>query len=204
LGQHLTNICDTDVLVANDGQLALLGEVWCGAAKDMQNAILVSIGTGIGGAILMDGRIRSGANGTAGSMGWLVVGREEDDCTFYESIASGTALNRAAGSRLQGMSSHDLIRALKQGNSDASSVFSEWVKNLGSGIASLASVFDPEAVVITGGLSREGDLILPQLRKMVSQFASPFTRNTVIRIGELQDKATMYGAIRMAHTGSLS
>ncbi|WP_067929518.1 ROK family protein [Alicyclobacillus shizuokensis] len=204
LSQYLEKLCGTQVLVANDGQLALLGEVWCGAAKDLQNAVLISVGTGIGGAILMDGRVRTGTNGVAGSLGWLIVGREQDDYTFYESIASGTALNQAARSRLNGMTSRDLIRAVKQGDIHARDVFFEWLKNLGMGIASIASVFDPEAVVITGGLSREDELILPMLRKIVSQFASPFTQNTLIRVGKLQDKATMYGAIRMAHTGSLS
>lgn len=201
LRKLLEESCGKSIRIANDGQLALLGEVWHGAAQGLRDVVLVSIGTGIGGAIMTDGKILTGVHGTAGSMGWLAVGRNHEEYVHYESIASGTALNQLA--RTENFTSYELLQAVKIGETKAARLFEEWIARVGMGVASVASVFDAEAILITGGLSREEQLIVPLLQKAVKRFASPFTQDTPIMSGKLKDKAALYGALRMAEIGNL-
>lgn len=189
----------SDVVLANDAQLALLGEAREGAARGVSDAVLVSVGTGVGGAILLGGRLVRGSHGTAGSFGWLpsagVVATP--DHGPLELAASGRALDGLAGAGRRGP---DLVASAVAGHDRARAVLDGWAAALGAGIAALASIFDPERVVLAGGLSEAFDAYAEALRAAVWRAASPDARGVTIVPAALGSHAGVVGALHAATT----
>lgn len=146
--------------LANDGRLTLLAEVLEGVLVGRQNALLVTVGTGIGGAALLGGSIQAGATGRLGSFGWLPVGEAslDPDHGPWEQQASGTALRTLATARHGSLES--MLSGLGGGGEEDVTLL-QYGRTLGRGIAGLVSVFDPEVVVLGGGVGR----LLPQLHE---------------------------------------
>lgn len=147
------------VPVLNDAHAALLGEVWRGAARGARNAVLLTLGTGVGGAALVDGRLLRGAIGRAGHLGHISLDPEgpPDICGTPGSL-EGAIGNATLRERSQGRfaTTHDLIRAAEAGDAFARAVWLKSVRALAAGVASLINVLDPEVVVIGGGIARAG------------------------------------------------
>ncbi|WP_203995985.1 ROK family protein [Virgisporangium aurantiacum] len=187
-----------DVVLRNDAQVALLGEAREGAALGRTDAVLVSVGTGVGGAIMLGGRIVGGATGTAGAFGWLPSAgvTATTDHGALELAASGRALDRLAG---PGRAGSDLVAdARADDGTDARAArraLDDWAAALGRGIAAVASVLDPEIVVLAGGLCEAFDAYAEPLRAAVRAGASPATRNVAVVPARLGGRAGAIGAL---------
>lgn len=166
----------TPVDLVLDGQAALVAELAEGAAYGRSNALLVSVGTGIGGALAVAGRVVRGAHGLAGAVGWLLdtdseaAGEPDDRHGRWEQRASGSALVRLA--RPWGGVDR-LAAAARDGDPDATAALHGYAVRLGRGIGSLASLLDPEIVVLAGGVAALFDLLEPGLRMGRADSGSP-------------------------------
>jgi glucokinase len=159
------------VVLENDANCAAHAELVAGALRGVSSALLITVGTGIGGAVVLDGRVVRGANGMAGEFGHVQAVPDGLECECglrgcWEQYCSGRALERvmrvALGSHLDGPEVADLARG---GHPVARQAFATVGTWLGVGIAGLVSAFDPETVVVGGGVSAVGDLLLEPARR---------------------------------------
>lgn len=178
---RLETLLGQPVELDNDANCAALAEAAFGAAKDHSSALVITLGTGIGGAVVMGGQLWRGANGMAGEFGHMQVVPDGVPCECgghgcWEQYSSGRALARLAGSQLRfGRQSLDaeeagqhLPRAALAGDPQACHAYDETGRWLGRGMASLVSAFDPEVVVVGGGASEVGDLLLEPARRAMA------------------------------------
>lgn len=189
------------VVVANDAQLSLLGEAWRGVAVGRCHALLFSIGTGVGGALLVAGRVFRGAHGSAGSMGWLNLDLSETpdpDHGFLERHCSGTALERLGQSLSPPRSAKQVVVEARLGDPASIALIEQFAYKLGAGAASVASVFDPELIIFSGGLVDAFDVLKPAMGLSFFAHASPGTRSIPLVPGGLGAHAGAYGALRAA------
>jgi glucokinase len=160
------------VPVLNDAHAALLGEAWLGAARGFQNVILLTLGTGVGGAAMVDGRLLRGHIGRAGHLGHtsLDIDGPPDVCgtpgSLEVKIGNCTIAERSHG-RFQ--TTHDLVAAHLAGDAEASQVWFRSVRALACAIASFANILDTEAVIVGGGIARSGEALFDPLRRMVGE-----------------------------------
>lgn len=162
-----------EVPVLNDAHAALLGEVWCGAAQGASNVFLLTLGTGVGGAAMVDGRLLRGHSGKAGHLGHLSLDPEGPlDITHtpgsLEDAIGNHSIRRRSGGRFA--TTHELIQAHEGGDARAAAIWLRSVKALAAAIASLANVLDPEVVIVGGGIARCGETLFAPLRQWVQQF----------------------------------
>jgi glucokinase len=172
------------VFVDNDANVAALGELSYGAAKGARHALMVTLGTGIGGGIIAGGRVYQGANGFAGEIGHVTVDRHGPLCAcgergHWEAIASGHALGRmarelcasgkggailaAAGGDLDQVGGEEVAIAAAAGDEEARALLGAYADNVALGLANLANILDPELIVISGGLVELGALLFDPL-----------------------------------------
>lgn len=154
------------VPVLNDAHAALLGEVWCGAAKGCRHAILLTLGTGVGGAILSDGRLLKGLIGRAGHLGHVSI---RDD-TQHSIMNTPGALELAIGDYTVGARSggrfantRELMRAHLAGDAFATEIWLKSVNDLARAIASFINILDPEVIIVGGGIAAAGDALFRPL-----------------------------------------
>ena len=158
------------VPVLNDAHAALLGEAWLGAARGFQNVFMLTLGTGVGGAAIVDGKLLKGALGRAGHLGHVPVDLDgpRDICAMPGSlevmIGNCTIATRSGG---RFATTHALVAAHGQGDSTATEIWLRSVRALGVGIAGLINVLDPEAVIVGGGVARSGAALFEPLEKFV-------------------------------------
>ena len=208
---------DRPVVVDNDANCALLAEARAGAAKGAADALLLTLGTGIGGAILARGELYRGV-GSAGELGHTVVEIEGEPCPCgsrgcLETVASGPALGRAGeaaagehpesalgSARAEGREITGALVTELGGEGDAAAVavLAEAGRKLGAGLASLANAFSPEVIVIGGGASAAGDLMLAPAREELKQRALGPNREVRVVPAHFADEAGMLGAAVMA------
>jgi glucokinase len=156
--------------VINDAHAALLGEVWMGAAKGRRDVIMLTLGTGVGGAVLSEGRLMRGHSGRAGHFGHISIRADGPPDIVntpgsLEDAVGNHSLPARSGGRFH--STFDLVAAAKQGDAAAATVWNTAIRDLAAGIASLINVFDPEIVVLGGGICEAGDdLFVPLEREM--------------------------------------
>jgi glucokinase len=193
------------VPVLNDAQAALLGEAWLGAAKGFANVIMLTLGTGVGGAAIVDGRLLRGHIGRAGHLGHLSLDIDgpPDVCgtpgSLEMMIGNCTIADRTAG---RFKTTHELVTAHMAGDAEASRIWLRSVRALGCAIASFANILDPEAVVIGGGIARSGEVLFRPLREFVSDVEWKSAGYQVkILSATLGEFAGAYGAAREAMQG---
>ena len=203
------------VVVDNDGNLAALAEHRLGAARGHRDAVLLTLGTGIGGGLIVGGEVFRGGHGQGAELGHVVVKGDGPPCQggcpnhgCVETMCSGTSLARDlnafaaanpgtplaalhAEGRLDSRAGLDLARA---GDPDAIAIFAEAGRWLGVAVASLCNIFDPDVVVIGGGVSAAGDLLLAPARDEYQRRALPPTRRAPLVVAELGPDAGMVGA----------
>jgi glucokinase len=208
---------DRSVVVDNDANCALLAEARAGAARGAADALLLTLGTGIGGGILVGGELYRGG-GPAGELGHMVVDLDGEPCPCgsrgcLETVASGTAIARggaaaaerepesalgtarAAGREITG----SLVTELAgEGDPAAVAVLTEVGMKLGAGLAGLANAFSPEVIVIGGGASAAGELMLGPAREEVRRLALGPNRDVRVEEAHFGDEAGMIGAALMA------
>ncbi len=156
-----TALSTRPVLVENDANSAGWAEFSLGAAKGCRNAVILTLGTGVGAGIIVDGRLLKGKSGAAGEMHFPIdSGRKRicNGCGMYdcfESFASGTGLNTNAREYMGPEStSYDVIRGLKEGDHQARAAFDKWQDYLVKGLIMLANIFDPEVIVLSGSMAK--------------------------------------------------
>lgn len=158
------------VPVLNDAHAALLGEAWLGAARGFRNVFLLTLGTGVGGAAMVDGRLLKGALGRAGHLGHISLDLDgpRDVCRMpgsLEVMIGNCTIGQRTGGRFQ--TTHDLVAAHQRGDAGATKWWLESVRALGAAVAGLINVLDPEAVIIGGGVARAGEALFEPLDKFV-------------------------------------
>jgi glucokinase len=193
------------VPVLNDAQAALLGEVWKGSAAGARNAILLTLGTGVGGAILCDGRILKGAIGRAGHIGHMTVDVNGIDDMVkapgsLETMIGNYTVRDRSGGRFD--STRELVAAAQRGDVEAKKVWERSIYALGCAVVSMINVVDPEVVIIGGGIARAGAALFEPLNRVLDQHEwRPHGHRAKIIAATLGEFA---GAIGAAHNAMKS
>jgi len=154
------------VPVLNDAHAALLGEVWCGAAKGARDCFMLTLGTGVGGAAMCDGRLLSGHLGRAGHLGHISLDPNgPPDITGTPGSLEDAIGNHSVAQRTGGRftMTRDLLAAAASGDPDASAAWERSVRALAAGIVSLINVLDPAVVILGGGIMAAGDQLMAPL-----------------------------------------
>jgi glucokinase len=186
------------VPVLNDAHAALLGETWRGAAKDSQNVVLLTLGTGVGGAAIVDGRRLHGRIGRAGHFGHLSLNPEGvPDITgtpgsLEDAIGDSTVHTRSGG---RFASTRDLVAAFRRRDSEARKVWLASIRALAAGITSLINALDPEVVILGGGITQAGAALFGPLNDFLGRFEwRPGGARARIVRAKLGDRAGAFGA----------
>ncbi len=190
------------VPVLNDAHAALLGEVWLGAAKGCDNVVMLTLGTGVGGAILCDGRVLKGHLGRAGHLGHISLDPDgakdivNTPSSLEDAIGECTLQRRCDG---RYASTKALVEAVARGDAVARAVWMKSVKALAVSMVSIANAVDPEVFILGGGIAQAGDALMRPLRAFFDEFEWRPTGTTVrIVHATLGDKAGALGAARAA------
>jgi glucokinase len=209
------------VYVDNDANAAVLAEHRRGAARGADHVVMVALGTGIGGGLVLNGRLYRGSRGAAGELGHMVLDEHGPDCQgacpgrgCLEVLASGSAIGRAGAAAAERDPDSALGRRLASekeitgplvtelahdGDEGARAVLEEVGRHLGAGLTGLVNAFNPEVVVVGGGAVAAGDLLLGPARAVVAERALPPAREAVrIVPAEFGDEAGMIGAALLA------
>jgi glucokinase len=158
--------------VLNDAHAALLGEVWKGAAVGVQNAVLLTLGTGVGGAILIDGNLLRGHIGRAGHLGHISLDAAgspdivKTPGSLENAIGDCTIQERSVG---RFTSTRDLVAAYIAGDKTATEIWLRAVRDLAAGITSIINAIDPETIIIGGGIASAGEALFSPLRNYLDQ-----------------------------------
>ena len=212
----LLGVDEKVIKIANDANAAAWGEAVAGAAKGSANSIMVTLGTGVGGGIIIDNKILTGFNSAAGEIGHIVIEQDGAPCGCgrrgcWESYSSATALIRmtkeaieeckktgryTSMSSLERISGRSACEAMRAGDEIATEVYNKYVKYLATGITNLVNIFQPEVISLGGGVSNEGqsliDAILPLVR--AEQYGGDVVALTQLRIATLGNDAGIIGA----------
>ncbi len=201
LTEDLTARINTPVCMANDAHLALLGEAWQGAARNRHNVVLISVGTGVGGAVMLNGKIVQGAHGSAGAFGWLKLDWQapsHPEHGYVEQHAAGSALDQLARQLDPSINARELVARARDGHPASLAIIQRIGVILGTACASITSILDPEIVIFTGGLADAFDLFAPIMQTTLAQTGSPGARTTPIVVAQSGKYAGVYGALRAA------
>ena len=207
LGAYL----DVPIQVANDANAAAFGEMWQGGGKGYRNMVAVTLGTGVGGGIIVDGKILTGATGAGGEIGHMhVEDHEEEPCGCknkgcLEQYTSATGIVRLAKRRLAADEAPSVLRegevsaktvfdAVKAGDAVAIEVAEQFGEYLGKGLANVAAVVNPEIFVIGGGVSKAGEVLLSYVEPVYQKYAFSACRGAKFALASLGNDAGIYGA----------
>jgi len=189
---------EREVPVLNDAHAALLGEVWQGAAKGAKDAILLTLGTGVGGAILSDGRLLKGSFGRAGHLGHSSITEGAERSIFGTPGSLEAAIgNYTVGIRSNGRfsSTRELVEAHCAGDSEATVIWEKSLRALARAITSFINILDPEIVIIGGGITKAGPVLFEPLAAYLDEFEwRPAGRRVSIVPATLGEWAGAYGA----------
>lgn len=215
VNRELRELTGLDVQAGNDANLAALGEMWLGAGQGQRNMIMVTLGTGVGGGAIVDGRPMVGANGASAEIGHVCVNyHEKKKCGCgktgcLEQYASATGIARLARMRLAWDDTPSLLRgqdkidakavfdAMKEGDSVAEEIVDQFSAYLGHGLANVAIIVDPAVIVIGGGVSKAGDIMIPYIKRYFLEKAFFANRETEFVIAKLDNDAGICGAAKM-------
>lgn len=198
----------------NDVNTAGLGEMWRGGARGYKNIVVVPIGTGVGAAIIVNGKVIAGTRGAAGEIGHIHVDDEiQQPCGCkavgcVEQFSSATGLVRMAKKalaegketslrELEVVTAKDVIDAAKAGDAVADEIFDKFCDYLGYSLAATAAVIDPEIFIIGGGVSRAGQVLVDRVHEYFVKYAWPGIRGIKFALAELGNDAGIYGAASM-------
>lgn len=202
------------VKAGNDANVAALGEMWMGGGRGQKNIIMVTLGTGVGGGIINNGKIVVGENGAGGEIGHICVNyKEQEKCGCgktgcLEQYASATGIARLARQRMKKNHDETILRgkeinaktvfdAVKKDDKVAIEIAEEFGVYLGHALANIAVIFDPAVIVIGGGVSKAGKILLPFIEKPFYEKAFFANRNTKFALAELGNDAGIYGAAKL-------
>lgn len=202
------------VKAGNDANVAALGELWQGGGKGYRNMVAVTLGTGVGGGVIIEGQMIAGATGAAGEIGHIHVEDEETEVCgcgkkgCLEQYASATGIVRLAQRRLAKDDKPSILRenevggkavwdAVKAGDALAIEVAEQFGEYLGKGLASIADVVNPEVFVIGGGVSKAGEVLLPYIEKNFHKYVFHACDGAKCVLATLGNDAGIVGAARL-------
>lgn len=204
------------VLVENDANVAALGEMWKGAAEGFSDVVMVTLGTGVGGGIVSNGKIISGSTGSAGEIGHIpfleIPLKRECGCgknRCLEQVASATGIEYLAQEylfdydldsklrQLDGITAKDIFEFAKENDELAVKITKKYFDNLGRGLAIIGAVVDPSIFVIGGGVSNAGEYLLENVKESYKKFAFSVIKNTKFELAQLGNDAGIYGAAKL-------
>jgi len=212
----LANLLGIPVSVTNDANIAALGEMWLGAAKGANSAIMYTLGTGVGGGIIADGKVINGANGAGGEIGHLSVvfeGGAQCGCGktgCLETVTSATGIARIAKEKLietdvgstlhsiENVEAKDVFDAAKAGDELALEIVESVGYYLGISAANLAASTDPEQFIFGGGVAYAGDILINSIRKYYEKYAFASIKNTPLVLATLGNDAGIIGGAYLA------
>ena len=215
VNREMDELTGLKVAAGNDANVAALGEMWLGAGKGQKNMIMVTLGTGVGGGVIVNGHPLVGAHGAGGEIGHLCVNYEETEhcgcgkTGCLEQYASATGIARLAKKRLAAddaasslrdkkeISAKTVFDALKDGDKVAEEIVEEFGVYLGHAMANLAAVVDPSVIVIGGGVSKAGEILLDYVEKNFQEKAFFANKNTEFVLATLGNDAGICGAAKL-------
>lgn len=213
--EELSKLLDLPVKAGNDANMAALGEMWQGGGKGHKDIVMVTLGTGVGGGIIVDGKVVAGFNGAGGEIGHITVNHDEIEacnCGQYgclEQYTSATGIVRVAKRKLAKtndetslrnfpeLTAKDVFDEAKSGDAVALGLVDEVCGILGSTLSNIACVVDPEVVVIGGGVSKAGSILIESIQKHFVETSFHACRNTKFVPAGLGNDAGMYGCVQM-------
>ena len=215
VAEELGALTGLTVKVGNDANVAALGELWQGGAKGCKDAVMVTLGTGVGGGVIIDGKIVAGFHGAGGEIGHITVNPDEIEacnCGQYgclEQYASATGIVRMAKRKLaktddatvlrnyDPLTAKDIFDEAKNGDEVAKELVDELGEILGGALSNLACVVNPEAIVIGGGVSKAGAILIDTVQEHFKENAFYALKETRFELATLGNDAGMYGCMAM-------
>ena len=216
IAEELSNLVGFPVKAGNDANVAALGEFWKGGGQGCDNMVFVTLGTGVGGGIVVEGRLLHGAHGSGAEIGHLVLKRDETipcNCGKYgcvEQYCSATGIVRLAKEAMEGVSElsrlhranpltcKDIFDAGKAGDPLALQVLNQYYAYLGEFLANICCVVDPDVVVLGGGVSKAGQMLLDGTRPYFDQYVFHAASGARFALASLGNDAGAYGALKLA------
>jgi len=222
LGKALSDALGIPVFIDNDANLAALAEVEAGALSSVKNAVMLTLGTGIGGGVAVDGHILRGSHGLGSEIGHMIIGENFYDCNCgnngcFETFSSATAVIKYAEKLVQektypdsplnliykekGLTAKAIVDAAKSGDRLGNDVFDRLVRYLAIGVTNIINLYDPEMIAFGGGLAHTGDFLIEKLNAKVQSMA--FIKNfpsAKLILAELGNDAGVIGAAMLAKT----
>ena len=213
--EELASLTGLKVKAGNDANVAALGEMWQGAGKGSEDMVMVTLGTGVGGGIIVDGKVIAGANGAGGEIGHITVNDDEIEacnCGQYgclEQYTSATGIVRMAKRKLAKTDEETSLRAVeelsaktifdeaKKGDKIAGELVEELGKILGGTLSNIAAVTNPEVIVIGGGVSKAGQILIDTIHKHFTESVFHACKDTRFVLAGLGNDAGMYGCVKM-------
>lgn len=212
--ETLENILKLPVMAGNDANVAALGEMWKGGGQGYKDLVVVTLGTGVGGGIIVNGKMLTGANGAGGEIGHIhVEDAEQEACGCgnkgcLEQYASATGVTRLAKRKLESTSQDSVLRtstlsaksvfdAVKAKDPVAMEIAEQFGQYLGEGLAAIACVTNPEAFVIGGGVSKAGPILIDYIRPYYEKAVFHASRGAKFELATLGNDAGIYGAAKL-------
>ena len=212
--ETLEEIIHMPVMAGNDANVAALGEMWRGGGQGSNDLIVVTLGTGVGGGIIVDGKVLTGATGAGGEIGHIHVEDEETEVCgcgnkgCLEQYTSATGITRLANRKLKASDKGSILRgkevsaktvfdAVKEKDELAMEVAKEFGDYLGNGLANIACVVNPEAIVIGGGVSKAGEVLIDYIKPNYEKNVFHGSRNVKFALATLGNDAGIYGAAKL-------
>lgn len=212
--ETLEEIIHMPVMAGNDANVAALGEMWRGGGQGCHDLIVVTLGTGVGGGIIVGGRVLTGSTGAGGEIGHIHVEDHETEACgcgnkgCLEQFTSATGITRLANRKLKASDANSILRegevsaktvfdAVKAKDTLAMEVAQEFGKYLGNGLASIACVVNPEAIVIGGGVSKAGEILIDYIKPYYEKNVFHGSRNVKFALATLGNDAGIYGAAKL-------
>ena len=215
VADRLQELTGLKVKAGNDANVAALGEMWQGGGKGCHSIVMITLGTGIGGGIILNGEILSGTNGAAGEVGHIPVWDDETEMCgcgkrgCLEQYGSATGIVRVAKRYLKAHDEPSILRqyddftakevcdAAKENDAIAIEILDLVGKTLGKALACISCVVNTEAFVIGGGVSRAGSVLLDSIEKYFKEYAFHASRDTEFKLATLGNNAGIYGGAKM-------
>ena len=212
--QQLGDLLGMPVKTGNDANVAALGEMWKGGGQGHKNMVAVTLGTGVGGGIIIDGHVICGSNGAGGEIGHIhLEDAETEQCGCkghgcLEQYASATGIVRLANKKLADSSKDSILRkeevtaksvwdAVKAGDELAKEVAELYGDYLGKGLACVANVVNPEVFVIGGGVSKAGKVVIDYMKPYFNKYVFPGAKNATFALATLGNDAGIYGSAKL-------
>ena len=191
------------VLIENDANAAALGEYLAGSAKGAKNAIAITLGTGVGGGIIINGKIYSGSNFAGAELGHMVIVKDGKQCgcgrkekILSEKLDYSFMLNKICGGDINKVNGKTAFDAMEAGDNDAKEVLDEYFGYLATGLVNIINIFQPDVLCIGGGISNQGENLLRPLRKIIEEerYTKHNDKQTQLCVCTLGNDAGIIGA----------